>query len=141
MTESKKRGGVPVKLLTSNTILYCQKWNQTVYFYRKLLALPVLYETDWFVEFELNSVSRLSIADENRASVKSNNGAGITLALEVADIETLWEQMRNAKLNLTAIRAHPWNARVFYFFDPEGHRIEVWQKRADTPATIPKKTD
>ena len=20
-----------------------------------------------------------------------------------------------------------WNARVFYLFDPEGHRIEIWQ--------------
>ncbi len=120
---------MPVKLLTSNTILYCRKWDQTVHFYRELLALPVLFENNWFVEFELNAVSRLSIADENRASVKSSNGAGMTIALEVADIEALWDQVRSAKLNPTSIRAHPWNARVFYFSDPEGHRIEVWQKR------------
>jgi len=132
---------MPVKSLTSNTILYCQKWDQTVHFYRELLALPVLFENDWFVEFELNSVSRLSIADENRTSIKSNNGAGMTLALEAADIETLWKQMRNAKLNPTAIRAHPWNARVFYFFDPEGHRIEIWQKHADIPEPVMEKTD
>jgi catechol 2,3-dioxygenase-like lactoylglutathione lyase family enzyme len=119
---------MPFKSLTSNTILYCRKWDQTVHFYRKLLALPVLFENDWFVEFELNSVSRLSIADENRTSIKSNNGTGITLALEVADIDTLWDQIESAGLNPTAICAHPWNARVFYFFDPEGHRIEIWEK-------------
>lgn len=131
----QKKGRAQVKSLTSNTILYCQKFDKTVYFYREFLGLPVLFENDWFVEFELNSVSRLSIADENRSSVKSSSGAGITLALEVADIETLWEQMRNAKLNPTAIIEHPWKATVFYFLDPEGHRIEIWQKRADTSAT------
>jgi catechol 2,3-dioxygenase-like lactoylglutathione lyase family enzyme len=117
-----------IRLQTTNIILYCKNWAQTVYFYRDLLALPVLFENDWFVEFGLNAASRLSIADENRSSIKSNNGAGITLALEVENIESLWEQMGNAKLNPTAIRKHPWNARVFYLFDPEGHRIEVWQK-------------
>jgi catechol-2,3-dioxygenase len=117
-----------IKLQTTNIILYCKKWTQTVDFYRKLLALPVLFENDWFVEFALNAASRLSIADENRASVKSSKGAGITLALETADIETLWAQMGKLRLNPTAIRAHPWNAKVFYLFDPEGHRIEIWQK-------------
>jgi hypothetical protein len=33
-------------------------------------------------------------------------------------------------LEPTAIENHPWNARVFYLFDPERHRIEVWQRRA-----------
>ena len=129
------------KSLTSNTILYCQKWDQTVFFYKELLALPVLFENHWFAEFALNSVSRLSIADENRASIKSTNGAGITVALEVSDIEPLREQIENAGMHPTAIGEHPWNARVFYFWDPEGHRTEIWQKHADTPATIPKKTD
>lgn len=128
MTESKNTAGMPVKPLTSNTILYCRKWEQTVRFYREWMTLPVLFENDWFVEFELNSASRLSIADENRASIKTSNGAGFTLALEVSDIEPLREQIEKAGINPTAIRAHPWNARVFYFFDPEGHRIEIWQK-------------
>jgi catechol 2,3-dioxygenase-like lactoylglutathione lyase family enzyme len=132
MTESKNQKAVPVNLLTSNTILYCQKWAQTVSFYRDLLALPVLFENDWFVEFALNKASRLSIADESRATIKSNQGAGFTLALEVNEIEALWEQIENAGLNLTTIQEHPWNARVFYFFDPEGHRIEMWQKSAGT---------
>jgi catechol 2,3-dioxygenase-like lactoylglutathione lyase family enzyme len=122
--------------LTSNTILYCRKWDQTVHFYRDLLALPVLFENDWFVEFELNSASRLSIADERRTSIKSNNGTGITLPLEVVEIDTCRNEMKHAGLNPASIRMHPWHARVFYIFDPEGHRIEIWQKCADTPEMV-----
>jgi lactoylglutathione lyase len=30
-------------------------------------------------------------------------------------------------MNPTETGVHAWGARVFYVFDPEGHRIEVWQ--------------
>ena len=113
---------------TTNIILYCKKWAATVDFYRNGLGLPVLFENDWFVEFDFNSASRLSIADEQRASIKTSSGNGITLSLEVTDIQTYWEQMEKKSLNPTPIRKHPWNAKVFYLFDPEGHRIEIWQK-------------
>jgi hypothetical protein len=47
-------------LITTNTILYCKEWEKTVEFYRNQLKLPVLFATDWFVEFGLNEMSRLS---------------------------------------------------------------------------------
>ncbi|MBU4037645.1 MAG: VOC family protein, partial [Proteobacteria bacterium] len=52
-------------------------------------------------------------------------------ALEVEDIEAVREDMVITGLEPTAIREHSWAARVFYLFDPEGHRIEIWQKIAD----------
>jgi uncharacterized glyoxalase superfamily protein PhnB len=112
-------------------ILYCSKWELTVRFYKEQLGLPVLFSTDWFVEFRLNGDSRLSIADEKRSSIKSCGGKGITLALEVEDIETMHEHMEKVGLKPTIISKHPWNARVFNLFDPEGHRLEIWQKFAD----------
>jgi uncharacterized glyoxalase superfamily protein PhnB len=81
------------------------------------------------VEFCLSGQTRLSIADERRASVKSCSGRGITLALETNDIEFLWNKINQKGIVPTRIRDHAWGARVFYFFDPEGHRIEIWQKR------------
>ena len=113
--------------LTTNTILYCRKWEKTVGFYRDRLRLPVLFSTTWFVEFQLNDASRLSIADETRATVKGSGGRGITISWEVGDIGFAWDWAQNAGAMPTGIREHPWGARVFYLWDPEGHRIEFWQ--------------
>lgn len=115
---------------TTNTILYCREWDKTVRFYRDQLQLTVTFATDWFVEFRLNVVSRLSIADEKRSTVTSCGGRGVTLALEVDDIEALREYLLKNGLQPTAIRKHPWDAWVFHLFDPEGHRLEIWQARA-----------
>jgi uncharacterized glyoxalase superfamily protein PhnB len=89
-----------------------------------------MFATDWFVEFLLNAGARLSVADERRASVKTSHGAGITVALEVADIDAVRRDVEEKGLTPTPIRNHPWNARVFYLADPEGHRIEFWQAEA-----------
>jgi len=114
-------------IITSNIILYCKEWEKTVFFYREYLQLPVNFSNDWFVEFCLTTSSRLSIADEKRSSIESVEGKGVTLALEVGDIEIVWENMDKTGLKPTPIRKHPWNAKVFNLFDPEGHRIEIWQ--------------
>lgn len=109
----------------TNTILYCRNWEATVGFYRDILNLPVNHEKEWFVEFHLAGTSFLSIADASSASIESANGDGITLAWQVEDVALAhgWLHARGVKTsNITSI----WGARSFYFFDPEGHRIEAW---------------
>ncbi|MEH6446623.1 MAG: VOC family protein [Oceanospirillaceae bacterium] len=113
---------------TLNTIVYCQNWQACVDFYQKKLLLPVLYANQWFVEFELNSTARLSVADESRASIKSSHGVGITITLEVDDINDTHRYLTAADVNPTAIKQHAWNAKVIHIFDPEGTRIEFWAK-------------
>lgn len=120
-----------IPLITTNIIFYCSKWELTVRFYKEQIGLPVLFSTDWFVEFRLNQMARLSIADEKKASIKSNEGQGVTLALEVEDIETAHEHMEKVGLKPMIVSKHPWNARTFHLFDPEGHRIEFWEKTQD----------
>lgn len=114
----------------SNVILYCQHWQATVAFYRRRLGLPVAFENDWFVEFTLNSHTFLSIADSERATVDHVEGQGITLTWRVPDIHAAHAEMRRRGVETTAIHQR-WKALVFYFHDPEGHRIELWQ---DTPS-------
>ena len=116
-----------MEIKTANTIFYCRKWEETVRFYRDYLNLTVNFETDWFVEFSLSTTSRLSIADETRARVKSCNGKGMTLSFEVEDIDKVRAFAEKAGLKPTIIKKHPWEARIFYLFDPEEHRIEIWQ--------------
>lgn len=113
--------------LTTNMILYCKKWKDTVKFYRDGLSLSVNFTNDWFVEFRLTENSRLSIANEQFSTIKSPAKKGITIALQVKNIDAVWENVMKKKLEPTKIKPHPWDARVFYLFDPEGHRIEIWQ--------------
>ncbi|MBT3312174.1 MAG: VOC family protein [Desulfobacterales bacterium] len=113
--------------LTTNMILYCKNWEETVKFYKDGLSLPVNFSNDWFVEFCLAENSNLSIANDQKSTIKSSEEKGITITLQVQDIDAVWEKFAKRKLDPTKIKRHPWNARVFYLLDPEGHRIEIWQ--------------
>lgn len=113
-------------LKSANTILYCKNWSETVAFYQRDLGLPITFASDWFVEFQLTETARVSIADEKRATIKSSGGAGITLTFQVESADETWQDLHNKGLTLEPVRDHAWGARVFYLFDPEGHRLEFW---------------
>jgi len=115
------------RVISTNTILYCRRWQETLCFYRDGLSLKVNFITDWFVELVLSKNARISIADEKRTSIRTPDTHGITIALQVDDIDSAWNACINKALHPTEIKDHPWNARVFYVFDPEGRRIEIWQ--------------
>ena len=112
-------------LKSANIILYCKKWKEMVAFYQSTLQLPITASTEWFVEFKLTGTSRLSVANESRTSIKSSDGKGITIGLQVADVLSTRDQLMDAGLNPTAVK-EIWGAKAFYIFDPEGNRIEFW---------------
>jgi catechol 2,3-dioxygenase-like lactoylglutathione lyase family enzyme len=116
----------PLSIKSTNIILYCRHWTETVAFYRDGLGWPILFASEWFVEFQITETSRLSVANEQRATLKSNQGAGITLTLQVEDSEAVWHLLQDRGLTVGPLKNHAWGARVFYFYDPEGHRLEIW---------------
>jgi catechol 2,3-dioxygenase-like lactoylglutathione lyase family enzyme len=118
-----------MKIKAVNTILYCNLWEQTVAFYRDRLGLHVLSSTDWFVEFKLNESARLSVADERRSSVKSGEGRGMTISLQVEDVESIHSELVSAGFKPTAIK-EVWGSKTTYLHDPEGNRLEFWSGRA-----------
>jgi catechol 2,3-dioxygenase-like lactoylglutathione lyase family enzyme len=113
------------QVLRWNTILYCERWDETIPFYRDILELPVNHEGDWFVEFKLTSDSYLSIAQAKRATIRSAQGDGITLSFRVNDIVRIHDRFSDLGLKPSNIRI-VWGARAFFLYDPEGHRIELW---------------
>ena len=113
---------------TVNTILYCRKWIETVAFYKVKLKLPIATSLEWFVEFKMNETSRLSIANAARTSIDSSDGKGVTITMEVDDIEMTHSYLKEAGLNPTPVRNHAWGARVIYIYDPEGNRLEFWSQ-------------
>ena len=109
----------------TNTILYCRRWPATVQFYRDQLRLPVAFENDWFVEFQLNAAAYLSVADAAHTSIAAVDGQGITLAWQVLDLEEVRTHLLEQGIAATPLRRR-WDAWVFYCHDPEGHRLEFW---------------
>lgn len=118
-----------MKIKATNTILYCINWKETVAFYRDRLKLPILSSNDWFVEFMLNETSRLSVANEARAYIKSGDGRGVTISLQIANLEQMQADLSSAGITSTPIK-EVWGARTFYVRDPEGNRLEFWEGRA-----------
>lgn len=115
-----------LSLKSANTVLYCKEWRETVAFYKHRLKLRIAFASDWFVEFRLAGAAHLSIADERRATIKSSGGAGITITLQVDSADETWQYLSDNGLTPEPVRNHPWGGRVFYFYDPEGHRLEIW---------------
>lgn len=118
-----------MKIKSTNTILYCKKWEDTVAFYRDTLKLLAISFNDWFVEFKLNEVSRLSVANEARTSIESSAGQGLTISLQVPDVEQTRSELMAAGVTPTPIK-EVWGARAIYIRDPEGNRLEFWSGRA-----------
>jgi catechol-2,3-dioxygenase len=120
--------GAALTIERSNTVLYCERWSETVAFYRSAIRLGVAFENDWFVEFQLTSSSFLSVADASRATIEPVEGKGVTLTLQVADLAAARALIESEGVAATDIRRR-WEADVFYCHDPEGHRIEFWSDR------------
>ena len=114
-----------MEIKTSNIILYCYKWQDTVAFYRDSLRFPVNFSNEWFVEFQLTENARISVANESKSSIKSCQGKGITISLEVKDLEALHALMEKFRLKPTMVK-EIWESKQFYIYDPEGNRIEFW---------------
>ena len=108
-----------------NTILYCRNWKNTVKFYRDILSFSIHYESEWFVEFQLADNTYLSIANSDCASIKSADGGGITISLQIEDVDSTHSCLNELGIKTSKIK-NVWEARAFYIFDPEGHRLELW---------------
>jgi predicted enzyme related to lactoylglutathione lyase len=115
-----------LKIKSSNTILYCNQWKKTVFFYHSLLNLPVITSLDWFVEFKISETSRLSIADASKTTIKSSKGNGVTIVFEVDDIHIAHSNLIQLGFKDLVIKNHPWEAQVINLYDPEGSRVEFW---------------
>lgn len=115
----------PLEVSRVNTILYCDRWQETVAFYRDTLGLAVTHSSDWFVEVEIADGAHLSIADAARATIRSGGGAGITLSWRVPDVVAARAALADAGVATTEI-ATRWGADYTELHDPEGTRIELW---------------
>jgi catechol-2,3-dioxygenase len=118
--------GLQGEIVCANTILYCEKWPETVAFYQTGLQLPVTVSKDWFVEFRLTDTARLSIVDASRTTRDTTRGQGHLITFQVKDMTETRSRLRQAGLNPTPVTPHAWGAEVMYLTDPEGNCLEFW---------------
>ena len=122
------------RIKRSNTIVYCDQWEQTVTFYGDELGLDIAFQNDWLVEFRLTATSFVSVADQSRTTISGAACEGITLSLQIDDIEALHRDVVRKGLAPTDIRPQVMGADVFYLRDPAGTRIEFWCPSRPGPA-------
>ena len=116
-----------MKIRSSNTILYCRKWTETVRFYKEVMKFTECFsKDDWFIEFMIGETTNISLADASRCSVSAVQGQGVTLSFCVNDLLSVFMYFKELGLRHTEIVSKGWRAPYFYAFDPEGHRIEFW---------------
>ena len=113
-------------IIKSNTILYYRNWEENVRFYRDILGFPINFQNEWFVEFIINEGSCISVADAQKATIKSSLGSGITISFQVADVKSIWHSLDQKNISIGSINEHPWGGLAFFLHDPEGYRLEVW---------------
>ena len=60
-----------MNIKTANTILYCNKWKETVAFYVLDLKLTVLLDKKWFMELKLTESARLALPMPQKLPLKA----------------------------------------------------------------------
>ena len=115
-----------MEIKTTNTILYCKKWRETVTFYHKVIGLTPKTESSWMIEFVLTPTSCLSVADAKRTSIRPASGAGITLTFQVPDLTDTWRTLTERDIQVDPIRDCRMGGQAFFLRDPEGNRLEFW---------------
>jgi len=110
---------------SSNTIIYCRNWEATVAFYRDVLGLRGNNLSDWLVEFRITPGAAISIADEQRTTIPSSGGQGITISIAVDNVDHARDEVIARGGAPEPIRS-VWGSRAFFIFDPEGTRLEFW---------------
>jgi hypothetical protein len=92
------------RILRANTILYCLQWRSTVKFYRDVLGLAVGHETDGLIECCLSGQAYVSFADARRTSIPSSKGRGLTLSLQVPDLDRVRGRLRRNGIAVSAVK-------------------------------------
>jgi catechol-2,3-dioxygenase len=121
--------GLPMlNIKASNTILYCEQWDDCVHFYQDILKFRLTFaKDDWFRELEINTGAHLSVANVKHCTIPSSHGKGVTLSWQVEELESVREHLLAHNVRVSEIRSHSWRAPWFYAWDPEGNRIEFWR--------------
>lgn len=122
-----------MKLAMKYIILYVRDLEQTMYFYRDVLQLPVKMQVDTYVEFD---TGKTTLSFNTRESVRQDIGLDVAddlkasstfeIGFVVDNVVATIEQLRQQQVVIVKEPVvKPWGQTVAYIADPDGHFIEI----------------
>lgn len=112
-------------------VVCCDDVTACATFYRKLLPLGTVFETDWYAQLQSADDSNLQLGfvRYDHASVPKHFGtraAGVFVTIEVNDVDSVHARAKEIGLDITyALRDEPWGQRHFMVTDPSGLLVDV----------------
>jgi len=101
------------------------KLDESKEFYINFIGLTLAMDMGWIVTFvsDSNPTAQISIVQNDQSD---NINSNITLSIEVADIDGLYEKAKALNYEITYdITNEPWGVRRFFVKDPNGVTINL----------------
>ncbi|MBN2320378.1 MAG: VOC family protein [Acidobacteria bacterium] len=112
----------PISVESFHVILFCRKWDACVSFYRDTLGFKEVDIKPGFVEVQVTPGARIGLL----RSAKNDDPGCVILSFRVGDVDKMYDMLSKRCSEITAVRVHPWGARLFELRDPEERRLEFW---------------
>ncbi|CAH2464084.1 MULTISPECIES: VOC family protein [Bacillus] len=114
-------------------ILYVEKFEQCLQFYKEILKLPIRAEHGTYIEFETGATI---LAMNTREDVKELTGLPLTegvlqsshfeIGFVVDDVKETIEKLKEQGVKvLVEPIVKPWGQTIAYIADPDGNYIEI----------------
>ena len=120
----------PMKLSRLFPVIYSQHLSRSKEFYSELLGFDIEFDSDWFInlvggvdgQFELGiqQFDHELIPEKFRARAQ-----GLSIALEVENVDEIYEKFRNRKDLVSEIADEEYGQRHFMCVDPNGVLLDV----------------
>jgi len=115
-----------------NAGIITDKLTETKQFYTEILDFKIVWEADWFILLSTpNGQDTISFLVSGHPTQrlenfrKPFNGEGIYLTIEVEDVDSYYEQLKDKQVEIALdIRSEEWGDRHFAIIDPNNIGID-----------------
>lgn len=117
----------------AHTVVFVKDIQVSKGFYNEIIGIPIIQDYGIFIHFEgdftLHQAKELhhTIFGENQSESEELQGKrNIDIYFESNDLETVYAKLlANGVPMIHSIKEQSWGQKVFRFYDPDGHIVEI----------------
>jgi len=101
-------------------------------FYSEVLGLKIVQDYPVFVLFEdhfaihqAQAYHAMAFGHETEAAARPQGQDNVVLYFETPDLEGMFARLQGQVRVIHPIRQQAWGQKVFRFYDPDGHMVEI----------------